>query len=128
MMLIRTRAAFLLPLLVPVQSASSRGPHPPAVPTSCFASVADQADPSTCLQASSTPTLGLLYPLSNELFVDSTSGDVGVGTSSPAFPLTLQTASNVFGFVHTDGVHTLATYLGLTSGEDGCWLGSRSNH
>ncbi len=35
-----------------------------------------------CLQASSTPTLGMLYPLSSRLFVHA-NGNVGVGTTAP---------------------------------------------
>ncbi len=50
--------------------------------TACAPALHDQATAS-CLEASSAPTLGLLYPLSENLFVDS-SGDVGVGTLSPS--------------------------------------------
>ncbi|MEM7308953.1 MAG: VCBS repeat-containing protein [Planctomycetota bacterium] len=42
-----------------------------------------------CLQASSTPTLGMLYPLGDELFIDAATGHVGLGTTQPAHPLTV---------------------------------------
>ncbi|MBI1824760.1 MAG: hypothetical protein HY287_06470 [Planctomycetes bacterium] len=47
-------------------------------------------------------------------------GNVGIGTTTPAFPLTLQTPPSAFGFLHTDGNRSLATYL--TPGE--CRFGS----
>jgi len=37
-----------------------------------------------CLAASSTPTLGMLYPLSADWYVEAGSGRVGLGTTSPA--------------------------------------------
>ncbi len=51
----------------------------------CAGSVVDQATGS-CLQASSTPSLGLLFPLGPELFVDP-AGRVGIGTLSPIYEL-----------------------------------------
>jgi hypothetical protein len=39
-----------------------------------------------CIPASSTATLGHLYPISNTLFVDSTNARVGIGTQSPSAP------------------------------------------
>ena len=42
----------------------------------------DQANPGSGIQASTTPTLGKLYPLSNNLFV-AVNGNVGIGTSVP---------------------------------------------
>ena len=53
----------------------------------CAAGVLDIAVPTNCVPASSVPTLGMLYPLSFELFVDSATGFVGVGTLSPASQL-----------------------------------------
>lgn len=52
-------------------------------PTGCAKSVRDQANPGTCLQASSSPVLGMLYPVTSNLFVDGASGNVGVGTTAP---------------------------------------------
>ncbi len=48
----------------------------------CAGSIEDASNPGVCLLASSVPTLGLLYPLSNDLFV-STQGRVGLGTLVP---------------------------------------------
>ncbi|MFN0006968.1 MAG: FG-GAP-like repeat-containing protein, partial [Planctomycetota bacterium] len=58
----------------------------------CARSVSDQASPGTCLQASSTPSLGKLYPLSTALNVDG-SGRVGVGTSTPGASLHVRESS-----------------------------------
>lgn len=52
----------------------------------CTDKIRDQADSLACLQASSEPMEGLLYPLSEHLFVSS-QGDVGIGTTSPAAQL-----------------------------------------
>jgi len=52
----------------------------------CANSIRDQANPSTCLTASTTPTLGRLYPISSNLFVAVT-GDVGIGTTTPSAKL-----------------------------------------
>jgi len=51
----------------------------------CAGSIEDQATGS-CLEASSTPQLGLLYPLSTAWFV-SAAGRVGLGTTTPATSL-----------------------------------------
>lgn len=39
--------------------------------------------PQPNIRASATPTLGQLYPLSSNLFVENGSGDVGIGTTNP---------------------------------------------
>jgi len=60
----------------------SIGPATPLPFTlSCIDSIDDKAG-SGCLAASSTPTLGRLYPLSTNLFV-AVGGNVGIGTTSP---------------------------------------------
>ncbi len=59
---------------------------PPLTVFGCAQSIKDQANPSACLQVSTTPALGMLYPLSANLFV-ATSGDVGIGTSAPTAKL-----------------------------------------
>lgn len=58
-----------------------------AAGSSCVPSIVDQAG-TGCLQASTVPTLGSLYPLSPSLFV-SPSGFVGLGTTSPTTRLDL---------------------------------------
>ena len=47
----------------------------------CASAIRDTAG-SGCMTASSTPTLGSLYPISSNLFVSAT-GRVGIGTTSP---------------------------------------------
>jgi hypothetical protein len=54
----------------------------------CVDALHDQASPQTCVTASSTPTLGSLYPLGPEFDVDA-AGHVGIGTTSPAHALDL---------------------------------------
>ncbi len=52
----------------------------------CLSSIEDQANPGSCLMASTTPALGRLYPLSANLFV-AVGGNVGIGTTSPSAKL-----------------------------------------
>ena len=66
-----------------VGSATSTGRlDPSAAMQFCDDSIMDQAT-GNCLTASSIPTLGMLYPLGNELSIDA-SGFVGIGTTTPA--------------------------------------------
>jgi hypothetical protein len=48
--------------------------------------VVDQASGTSCLEASTAPTLGMLYPLSTSLNV-SGAGNVGIGTTTPVAQL-----------------------------------------
>jgi hypothetical protein len=52
-------------------------------------------------------------------------GNVGIGTSTPGLPLSVRTASSVYGIEQTDGTIRLATFLGGSAG--GGWLGTISN-
>jgi len=54
------------------------------------------------------------------------SGSVGIGTTSPAYPLTLKTSSGSSGFTQTDGTIIVGSYVGgsVTAG----WYGTTSNH
>ena len=54
--------------------------------------------------------------------------NVGIGTSTPIYPITVQTQSGQFGLAHTDGNVTLASYIGTFQGALGGWLGTLSNH
>ncbi len=49
----------------------------------CALAIKDQGG-TGCLQASSVPALGMLYPLSSNLFVDPATGFLGVGMITPA--------------------------------------------
>ena len=72
---------------VPLGPSPSFGAPIVALPGGgCAATLRDQADPGTCLGASSTPALGKLYPLSTNLFV-AVGGNVGIGTTSPSAKL-----------------------------------------
>lgn len=63
------------------------GTRSPAQPVLfCADTLRDQAQPATCVQASSIPTLGTLLPLGPELNVDP-AGHVGIGTLTPQHAL-----------------------------------------
>jgi len=53
---------------------------------SCVSSLQDMGG-GGCIAASSTPALGMLYPMSENLNVDAATGNVGIGTTSPGKPL-----------------------------------------
>lgn len=75
--------AGLAAFLPAVQAQVPVNPHPICVPA-----ILDDAT-SNCLHASSVPELGKLYPLSSDLFVDPSSGYVGIGTQSPSARLSV---------------------------------------
>ncbi|MEO6404397.1 MAG: hypothetical protein ABIY51_15615 [Ferruginibacter sp.] len=54
-------------------------------------------------------------------------GKVGIGMNSPSEKLSVQTATNNYGLIHTDGNITLGTYAGGST-INGGWLGTKSNH
>ena len=71
----------------PTVSGTTLGELPPwQSGRECVDSLADQGG-GDCVQASSVPTLGMLYPLGNELFIDSGTGNVGIGTLTPGHAL-----------------------------------------
>ena len=53
-----------------------------------------------------------------------TNGNFGIGTLNPNVRLTVQSGSDNYGIVHTDGTVTLGTYIGAGLG----WFGTKSNH
>ena len=66
------------------------------VPT-CAPSLDDAGSPGNCVLASSVPQLGMLYPLTSNLFVDVGTGWVGLGTTAPEARL------DVIGDTHHEG-------------------------
>ncbi len=80
----------------------SSGPTPGGVtplgpfPLACASSIKDQANPGSCLLASTTPALGRLYPLSTNLFVAAL-GNVGIGTTSPTAKLHVAGSARIAG-------------------------------
>jgi hypothetical protein len=68
----------------------------------CALALRDQ-DGTGCLRASSDPTLGMLYPLSSDFFVEAATGFVGLGTTNPVTTLDIRG-----GGVFLDGNVTLA--------------------
>lgn len=55
-----------------------------------------------------------------------TDTNVGIGTTAPAFRLTVKTPTSTYGLVHTDGTVSVGTFVGGSTG--GGWIGTRSNH
>ncbi|QDV09488.1 hypothetical protein Poly30_50460 [Planctomycetes bacterium Poly30] len=95
-------------------TATSVGVSNPAgaASTICAGSIEDQAT-GLCIQASSVGMLGMLYPLSSDLFVDAATGWVGMGTVNPSSRLSV--AGNVTSdrFISTVGTGTAP--LGVSS-------------
>jgi len=61
-------------------------PGPSAAGVFCPPSMEDMAT-GACIAASTVPTMGALYPLGNEFFIDSWTGFVGIGTTTPGVGL-----------------------------------------
>ena len=88
------------PLGVPTTTITPGGAPPrqgASAAAKCPVALDDQALFGSCLQASSAPVLGMLYPLSSELFV-SAGGNIGLGTTVPGERL------DVVGTIETDGL------------------------
>ncbi len=56
------------------------------------------------------------------------SGNVGIGTSTPSVKFQVQTDINQHGFAHTDGAHNILTWLGTSEGIEGAWIGPSFPH
>lgn len=118
-------ALVLVPPISAVQEAGARSRQPatpvagraPALPApgvtaealpapkDCALTLRDQE--GGCLGASTVPTLGLLYPMSDKLFVDSATGYVGVHTLTPQYPLDVAGPARVGDLVMAQGTDTL---------------------
>ena len=87
-------------------------------PPLCAFSIVDQSNPDSpaCLLADSTPTLGRLYPLGNEFYIDAVTGNVGIGTIAPGADLDVAGLAKVSGFQMPTGA---AKNLVLTSDSTG---------
>lgn len=70
--------------VVGTPGGSTLATGPPSISVPCAGAVEDSANPGICIDASTTPQLGSLYPISQELFVDDATGNVGIGTTSPS--------------------------------------------
>ncbi len=77
--------------------SSSATPFP-----ACAQALVDQGGPG-CLYASSVPTLGRLFPLSSDLFIDDATGFVGIGTTSPLVRLQVQGQAGFQGGIFVNG-------------------------
>ncbi len=57
------------------------------------------------------------------------SGNVGFGTATPVHKLTVQTATNDYGFIQTDGTVIVGSYIGDFGADgNGGWLGTKTDH
>ncbi len=76
-------------------SGGSSQPPPGQAPAAdwCPTGVEDFSNPSFCLPASSVPQMGMLYPLGQEFFIESGTGNVGIGTTAPLSALVVKHAN-----------------------------------
>ena len=81
----------------------------------CVPTIQDQANPSlqNCIPASSVPQLGMLFPISSQLFVDKVTGGIGFGTTTPYYDVEVANpVSNGLG-LGIKGNCSNATYVAL---------------
>jgi hypothetical protein len=69
----------------------------------CAQALRDISNGSSCIGASSNPTLGMLYPLSSEWYIDPSTGFMGVGTTSPTARLDVAGAAEIQGGLTVSG-------------------------
>lgn len=97
-----------------------QGGSPPLL--NCASSISD-ASSAGCIQASSVPTLGMLYPLSSDLFV-AANGNVGMGTTNPSRPLQVVASSHGISQKHPTLNVDLTTYVSAIGG----WIGTYASN
>ena len=82
----------------------------------CADGVIDQAAPGNCIPAASIPTWGMLYPLGLELFISSTTGNVGLRTGFPQSSLHVADAEGML--VEGNSSPTPQVFTGLNLNSD----------
>jgi hypothetical protein len=65
------------------------------------------------------------WTLNSPNIFNTNTGNVGIGTSTPASKLTVQSAYDAYGITHTDGTIKLSSYIGQGGH---AWFGTQSNH
>jgi hypothetical protein len=65
------------------------------------------------------------WTLNSPNIFNTNTGNVGIGTSTPASKLTVQSAYDAYGITHTDGNIKLSSYIGKGGH---AWFGTQSNH
>ena len=65
----------------------------------CAGTIIDSSNPNNCISMSSIPTVGMLYPLSQDFNVDPL-GNVGVGTTAPQARLDVAGTARIQGALH----------------------------
>lgn len=98
---------------LPLVAGGASGGGGSSLGSVCADQIIDQAT-SQCINASSTPALGRLYPLSSNLFVQNTTGNVGIHTTTPTQRLDVSGVVRATGgFQFPDGsIQTTATVAG----------------
>jgi hypothetical protein len=54
--------------------------------------------------------------------------NIGIGTTSPTYKLSVQTATANYGIMHTDGTYNIASWVGSSGGNAGGWIGTVSSN
>ena len=67
-----------------IPGSTSNGQLNSIVSGGCASRILDFANPAACISASSVPQIGMLYPISQELYVDAATGFVGIGVTDPS--------------------------------------------
>ena len=117
----------ILSFLLLVSGAAARQT---VMPTSspCASSIRDDGA-SGCLRASSVPTLGKLFPISSDFFIDGTTGNVAIGTIFAQFPFSAVSTVGPGNFTTArfDIVGTAGTALHAQSSDQGIGVDGRAN-